>query len=292
MIVAWPNLMRPASSSRTSSQLSSIADVSSIVGAWSIVGLWSIVGFWSIVDVHRSRGGGVPNWTSTEWPTERTEQGFGDARLNDNEVATIRTAVGTVTEARNAHAAGRKVLVFLGVGVDNPTSVFGSNNSASPRFDARAQVSPPLLRDAIRQAFYVVGLNFNTASAAQPEPLPPADGVHLHVTAPFPLQAGSPTNREALALIKGLVATANRLVVLNCVTDVPYAGLLDLVKSAATRKAFDAEQCLPAVYAVSYAEAGKQEVIAPSPIPKRALRKSTGLTSVKEVFPTFADLDG
>jgi hypothetical protein len=163
-----------------------------------------------------------------------------------------------------ARAAQKPVLLHLGVGVGNPDATLIDLNNPSVGVSSslsRWQVTPTYLMDAVAYKFYVVALNFNNPDPACPiAALDPDHGVHLPVLARFPL--GSPTAPNAArarTALDSLAASADRIVVLNSVSQLCYTGL----------KAFclkNKTNAYPRIAYVSYYEKEQITVLLPAPV--------------------------
>ncbi|MBB5872681.1 hypothetical protein F4553_006115 [Allocatelliglobosispora scoriae] len=215
---------------------------------------------------------------------------FGGTPIDAEALAEIEKAVEAVCIARAKAAVGKldlPTLLFLGVGVGNPGGAW-HNPSGTERFDAASQISPPLLRDAIANGYFVVGLNFNVKGTPEPAALPAANGIHLHVPVRFPLGRNSTYCRKALDLLVSLAVDCRRVVVLNAVTDHLYPGLCELATVRTGMGIIGKKEggILPTVLAVSYAETGAQRLIAPFAGIMSAVHEGATLTTVAEVFPT------
>src|SRR5215472_10794603 len=149
------------------------------------------------------------------------DEEFGNATLTANEVAAIERAMA----AAKWVWGGGSLLVHIGVGVGNPTSVWG-NASADVKFNPDIQLRPGFLADANSRGHRVVSLLFNrydrdNAVCVTAES---ATSIRIEVDAHFPLTTKSNSNQRAWNALESIVKEAEYVSVMNAVSQNPYLG--------------------------------------------------------------------
>jgi hypothetical protein len=225
------------------------------------------------------------------WSTAKLESGTDStfaSNFEESDEKTIAAAVQTVAAAIDkAKSDGRKVLLYLGVGVGNPSSAWG-NPSVGVQLPMADQINPPFLLKMVGKGYFVAALNFNVASTEAPAGLPKGDGLHLHVPAKFPLERGR--GAGTMKLLTDLRQKCDRVVVLNAVSQLHYQTLVELGISYSARKVLE-ESHVPSTYISSYGETNSQTSYAKFPGVQRYLAKPTNLADEDDVFVLMSGLD-
>lgn len=112
-------------------------------------------------------------WTMVDCPKPGTDATFGGklAELSPDDLTAMTTAVETVTKALDkarARSSDRRILIFFGVGVGDPSDAWGQP-TGGVELDVSTQINPALLADAVEQGCFVVGLNVNAKSTPAPK---------------------------------------------------------------------------------------------------------------------------
>lgn len=169
-------------------------------------------------------------------------QGTWDGALTAEHAETVRDAV---QAAEGAVPAGRRVLLFYGVGTGNPSVTAWGNNTVTSAEAAVEKVighqrNPGFVQaeiDKPESAFFVVALNFNYESDSPAFRMEPEGdrGVRLDVNTRFPL-AVEPAERPGRVAFEELKCFAarvtqdeGRFALMNAVNQFDYASLLEMV---------------------------------------------------------------
>ncbi|PKW16338.1 hypothetical protein [Saccharopolyspora spinosa] len=170
------------------------------------------------------------------WNNPTDDGGTFGRSIAQEDLATITAAVEKVTAKA---ATSRPRLVYLGIGVGNPTGAWG-NPTGQPQLDMGTQIRPGFLAEAEQQKFFVIAVNFNTGGDDPVQELSSSEsGIHFHVNAHAPLLTTSELDKQAVNLLKGLAAGPNdRLVVMNAVSNHQYQALTELVTGFKTRGSY------------------------------------------------------
>lgn len=160
---------------------------------------------------------------------------------------------------------GRKVLLHFGIGVGDPLDAKG-NPSGPGMVSSRsleAQVNPKFLWDAAEQGFYVIALNINKPDKeVSLQEFSDDQGWHIQVPAYFPL-SGRIEDQNSFGKLRELTNEADLVVVMNCISQLHYKVMLDLVPNKG-------------IY-INAAYNNPLEII-------RRLSKTKGITPTKKVF--------
>jgi len=220
-------------------------------------------------------------WTDevSDWPPPSVQRNASEPQ--EESLVQLMQGIKQATDAITNYAAGKPVLLHLGIGVGDPSVTLTDLNNPTINIADELrnwQVNPPFLADAINCGYFVAALNINYADKSCPiSGFNKTDGAHIQVETRFPLGARSGAKaKEAFEQLKALMKGAARVVVVSAISQNNYGGPIDLVTAAGCR---GKASYVLAAYATKYVEVRV-------PITNSRASMHTKLPMVlKDVFP-------